>query len=108
MNGERLTFFVHENRRLHGKLLYRWLLDTAQDMGLHGGSAFRAIAGFGRHGVQHEQHFLELAGDVPVAVMFALSTDQVDALLSRVSDEGVPLFYMRTPAEYGVINGGKG
>jgi PII-like signaling protein len=29
-------------------------------LGIHGGSAFKAIAGFGRHGVLHEDHFFEL------------------------------------------------
>ena len=38
------------------------------------GSAFRAIAGFGRHGVLHEQHFYELAGDLAIEWSSSLRT----------------------------------
>ena len=61
-NGTYLRFYTHENRKHHHVLLYEWLLEQAKKCGIHGGSAFRAIAGYGRHGVLHEQHFFELAG----------------------------------------------
>ena len=72
MQGTFLRFYVHENRKHHGLLLYEWLLESAKKAGIHGGSAFRAIAGFGRHGVLHEQHFFELAGELTVVVEFRL------------------------------------
>ena len=50
MNGCFLKFYVAENRRHHHLLAYEWLLEEAKKFGLHGGSAFRAVAGFGRHG----------------------------------------------------------
>lgn len=105
MQGTKLQFFVHENRRHKGKLVYEWLLDTARDAGIHGGSAFRAIAGFGRHGVIHEQHFFELADDLPVTVVFTVSDAEADALIQRVGDSELSLFYVRQAVEYGVING---
>jgi len=51
MKGTLLRFYVHENRRHRRILLYEWLLQQAKRLGIHGGSAFRAIAGFGRHGI---------------------------------------------------------
>jgi Uncharacterized conserved protein len=51
-------------------LLSEWLLEQAKQHGLGGGSVFRAIAGFGRHGVLHEEQFFELADDLPVKVEF--------------------------------------
>ena len=58
--GSYLKFYVQEKRRLHGKLAYEWLLEQAKGLGIQGGSAFRAVAGFGRHGVLHEEvHFLQ-------------------------------------------------
>ena len=45
-----LTFYVSEKQHLGGMPLYEWLLEEAKAMGVHGGSVFRAIAGFGRHG----------------------------------------------------------
>ncbi|HEX5865704.1 MAG TPA: DUF190 domain-containing protein, partial [Casimicrobiaceae bacterium] len=54
MKGTLLRFYVHENRTHHHIALFEWLLEQAKRMGIHGGSAFRAIAGFGRHGILHE------------------------------------------------------
>ncbi|MFZ1325413.1 MAG: DUF190 domain-containing protein [Candidatus Contendobacter sp.] len=106
MNGICLQFYVHEHRRHHGILLYEWLLERAKSLGIHGGSAFRAIAGFGRHGILHEDHFFELAGNLPIAVVFMVSADQADQLLALIQCEKLPVFYARMPMDYGIINGG--
>ncbi len=103
-NGVCLRFFVHQTRRHKGKLVHEWLLEEAERLGMHGGSAFRAIAGFGRHGVLHEEHFFELAGDVPVEVVFVFSTEEAERLLEHLRAEALPLFYVRMPAEFGVLN----
>jgi PII-like signaling protein len=100
-----LRFYMHENRKLHGILLYDWLLENARKNGVHGGSAFRAIAGYGRHGNLHEQHFYELAGDLPVAVEFLLTADEADAMLARLRTEKVNVFYARSAMEFGILDG---
>ncbi|MGA9423223.1 MAG: DUF190 domain-containing protein [Rhodanobacteraceae bacterium] len=100
--GTSLRFFVHENRRHHGILLYEWLLEAAKKVGIHGGSAFRAIAGFGRHGIMHEQHFFELAGDLTVRVDFVVNADEAERLLKLIDDEKLSIFYTRIPTEFGV------
>ena len=105
MKGSYLKFYVHEHRRRHGILLYEWLLERARKLGIHGGSAFRAIAGFGRHGVLHEDHFFELAGNLPVEVVFVVSDDEAARLLELVRQEKIRVFYMRVPAEFDVVNG---
>ncbi|MDA8095888.1 MAG: DUF190 domain-containing protein [Betaproteobacteria bacterium] len=104
MKGCYLKFYVQERRRLHGVLAYEWILEKAKAARIHGGSAFQAIAGFGRHGVLHEQHFVELAGDVPVEIGFAVTDEEADRLLQLIRDEHVSVFYVRVPAEFGVIN----
>ena len=86
MKGTYLKFYVQEKRRLHGVLAYEWILEQARKIGLHGGSAFRAIAGFGRHGVLHEDHFIELAGDLPVEVGFAVTDDEAERFLQLIRD----------------------
>lgn len=105
MNGTLLRFYVHENRKHRHRLLYEWLLEQAKSLGIHGGSAFRAIAAFGRHGVLHEEHFFELAGDLTVEIDFAVSDDEAQRLLDRIKAEGISIFYVRVPIEYGVIEG---
>ena len=101
MQGCFLKFYVAENRRYRHKLAYEWLLEEARKLGLRGGSAFRAVAGFGRHGRLHEEHFFELAGDLPVEVGFALTADEADRFVAHVRDQGLNLFYLRVPVELG-------
>jgi PII-like signaling protein len=103
MRGTFLRFYVRENTKHHHRLLYEWLLEHAKSLGVHGGSAFRAIAGFGRHGVLHEQHFLELAGDLTIEVEFVMTDEQADHLLESLGKESLNLVYSRMPAEFGVI-----
>ena len=105
MKGTCLKFYVHEHRKHHGILLYEWLLEQARKMGIHGGSAFRAIAGFGRHGVLHEDHFFELAGNLPVEVVIVVSDDEATRLLELVRQEKIRVFYVLMPAEFGVLDG---
>ncbi len=108
MKGTVLRFFVHEGERHAHELLYEWLLAEAKRAGIPGGSAFRAVAGYGRHGVLHEQHFFELAGNLPVQVVFFTSREQAEQLLRRVSDEKLRLVYSVSEAEFGVTGQGAG
>jgi PII-like signaling protein len=103
VNGTYLRFYMHENVRHRHRLLYEWLLEHARANGIHGGSAFRAIAGFGRHGILHEQHFFELAGDLTIKVEFVMTDEEADKLLESLRRESVSLVYARLPAEFGVI-----
>jgi PII-like signaling protein len=104
VNGTYLKFYVQEKRRLHGILAYEWILEQAKKLGIHGGSAFRAIAGYGRHGVMHEDHFIELSGDLPVEVGFAVTDEEAERLLRVIGEQQVSLFYVRLPVEFGVLN----
>lgn len=103
MQGCALRFYLHENQKHRGMLLYEWLLEQARRRGIHGGTAFRAIAGFGRHGVLTEQHFFELAGQLTVLVEFIVSDAQADALLALAREDGAALFYTRAAVEYGLL-----
>jgi len=108
MKGTILRFYVHENHTHHHVALFEWLLEQAKKLGIHGGSAFRAIAGFGRHGVLHEEHFFELANDLTIAIEFVVNDDEADKLIALLRDERVNVFYARTEAEFGAIGGEPG
>jgi len=105
MKGTVLRFYMHENRKHHRIVLFEWLLEQAKKMGVHGGSAFRAIAGFGRHGILHEEHFFELAADFTVVVEFVVSDDEAQKLLDLLQRERVSILYARLSAEFGAIEG---
>lgn len=104
MNGAFLRFYVHENHRHHHRLLWEWLLEQANRLGIRGGSAFRAMAGFGRHHVLHEDHFFELGGSLVVEVEFIVNDAEARQLLDLIEKEGVRVFYASIPAAFGVLN----
>lgn len=97
-----LRCFVSESQRHHGKLAYEWLLDLAREQGLPGGTAFRALAGFGRHGQHHDAGFFELAGSLPVLVEFYLDEAVAERFLASIGESGLKLVYARLPAQTGV------
>ena len=104
MIGDLLKFYLAQTAKHDGKLLYEWLLEEARKLGIPGGSASRAVAGYGRHGRIHEEHFFELAGDQPVMLEFFAEAAAIDRLLARMSEEGVSLFYVRLSGVAGVTS----
>lgn len=105
MNGTLLRFYVHENRMHHHVALFEWLLEQAKKLGIRGGSAFRAVAGFGRHGILHEEHFFELAAQMTIVVEFLVTAEEADQLVALVRSNSISIFFARVPAEFGVIAG---
>lgn len=104
MYGSFLRFYVLEGQQHHHQLVWEWLLQQANKLGIRGGSAFRAMAGFGRHHRLHEAKFIELAGSLPIEVEFIVSDEEAQALLGLLQREGIRVFYAQIPARFGVIN----
>jgi len=103
MKNVYLKFYVAEKQRHNGILLYEWLLEEAKKIGASGGTAFRSIAGFGRHGRMHEETFFELAGELPVQVEFVLDADIADKFMDDLRVHKLNLFFVRSAVEAGVI-----
>ena len=103
MKGACLRFYAHENRKVHGIAFHDWLLDEARRHGIHGGTAFKAIAGFGRYGVLHEAKFFELAGDLTIAVEFIASDADAERILEAVRTARLHVFYVRFAVDFDVI-----
>jgi PII-like signaling protein len=99
-----LVFFVHEKDRLHGQPAFEWLLAQARSVGIPGGSAFRAVAGFGRHGRLHEDRFFELSGELAVQVEFVVSREQADSLVGAVKAAGGSFPFMELPCRFAMTN----
>ena len=90
MQGSYLRFYVHEGQRHQRRLVWEWLLEQANGLGIRGGSAFRAMAGFGRHHVLHESTFFELAGSLTVEVEFIVTAAGGAAAPRAGADGGYP------------------
>lgn len=96
-----IRFYLNEGRQ-HGHTLLRdWLFEAARASGIPGGTALRAAAGFGRHGL-HEDHFFELAGDLPELVEFFAEADRIQALLARVEQAGLTLLHVSHEVSVGI------
>lgn len=108
MQGCFLRFYVHEGESHHGRPVWEWLLDQANKLGIRGGSAFRAMAGFGRHRVLHENRFFELAGTLAVEVEFIVTQEESSQLLDLLRREKLSLFYAHIPARFGMTESDAG
>lgn len=105
MNGYMLAFYVHENRKHRDVLTWQWLLQEAQKLGIGGGTAYQASAGYGRHGVLHVDQFFG-AGVICIKIEF-LVTDKEKALLADLlAREKMDLFFSESEARFGMIGTG--
>jgi PII-like signaling protein len=102
MRGVCLKIYTTEVHKHDGMLLYEWILERAKAIGIPGGSVFRAIAGYGRHGKLHEEAFFELAADLPVELEFVASEERIGQLLDLLAGERLQLFYVKFPVETGI------
>ncbi|MCH9613344.1 MAG: hypothetical protein SP1CHLAM54_03430 [Chlamydiia bacterium] len=103
MDGVHLQFFVNEFHKHQGKLVYEWVLEFAKKNGVHGGSVFKAVAGYGRHGVMHSEHFFELASEVPMRIDFFVEKTKGEELIKLLKQEKLDLFYSLSPSNFGTL-----
>jgi uncharacterized protein len=107
MEGSLLRFYVGQDCRLHRSPVWEWLLSTAHTMDIRGGSAFHAMAGFGRMHMIHEERFFKLGGSLIVEVEFIVTAEERQRLLDRLVQEDLHLFYADIPASFGVLTSAK-
>ncbi len=100
-HGQLLSIYCHVRARHDGVLVYEWLLELARRMHIGGGSAFRAIAGFGRHQKLREEQFFDLADDLPVKVEFLVTDELASALRDAIRAAGVDVVYASATASFG-------
>ena len=106
MNGYQITFFTQQDRRHGGKPLGEWLMALARELRLKGATLQAAAEGYGRSGRVHSAHFVELA-DQPVEFVTIVTADEAGQLFARLQTEGLQLFYVKAPVEFGVSGGGQ-
>ncbi|OQX14112.1 MAG: hypothetical protein BWK73_10190 [Thiothrix lacustris] len=102
MKGYQLTFFTQQDRKHGHEPLAEWLLLTARRLGIQGATIIPASEGYGHDRRLHSAHFFELA-DQPQEIVMAATEENVSRLFDTLQQEGVHLFYMKTPIEFGVI-----
>jgi uncharacterized protein len=104
MQGSFLRFYVHQSLRHRHDMVWEWLLMQANKLGIRGGSAFKAIAGFGTHHKLTHERFFDLGGSDIIEVEFIVSDQEAAQLLDLMNREKVTAFYANIPARFGVID----
>lgn len=102
MNGYQITFFTQQDRHHSGQPLAGWLVRLAAELGLRGATLIPASEGMGHDRRVHSAGFFELA-DQPLAVLMAVSAEEADRLFQRLRTEDIRLFYVKIPAEFGLV-----
>jgi PII-like signaling protein len=96
-----LRLYIPVNEYHQEQPLFEWVLERAKALGLSGGSAFRAIAGFGRHGVLHQEGFFDIAANLPVQVEFVAEESEARQLIHLLRAEHISVPYVLTEVEFG-------
>jgi PII-like signaling protein len=102
MNGFQVTFFTQQDHHHHHKPLAEWLMLSARNLGIRGATVFAGSEGYGQHRRIHSAHFFELA-DQPQEVVMAVTEEEAKRLFDFLKEEGVHVFYIKTPVEFGSI-----
>jgi PII-like signaling protein len=102
MKGYQITFFTQQDQRHGHKPLAEWLMFAARDLGIRGATVIAGTEGYGHHGRIHAARFFELA-DQPQEVVVAVTEEEGERLFGLLQKEGLRLFYIRTPVEFGVV-----
>jgi len=82
--AQRVTIYIGESDRYHGKPLYLALLEFLKKEGAMGATVTRGSAGFGAHSRIHTATIVSLSADLPVVVEWVDVTERVEQLLPRV------------------------
>lgn len=101
MQALSIRFFAQEGMKHAHQLVHDWLFDQARELGIAGGTAYRASAGYGRHGLL-EDAFFELAGKLPESIEFVADEGRIAALIDRVGAAGLKLVFVTHPVRIGV------
>ena len=84
--AKRLTIFVNESARWHGRAAYMALLDLFRHRGLAGATVTRGIAGYtGRGAVSSIEH-VEFASALPIRIEVTDAAETIEGVLADVYD----------------------
>ena len=83
--AKRLTIYLDEGDKLHGKPVYEVLLDIFFKRKIAGATVFRGIEGYGSDGVFHTAKMLELSTTLPVKIEVVDSEEMINDVLEDVT-----------------------
>ncbi len=83
--AKKLTIYIDESDKIHGKPVYEVLLDIFYKRKIAGASVFRGIEGYGSDRVFHTAKILELSTTLPVKIEVVDSGEKIDSILLEIT-----------------------
>jgi PII-like signaling protein len=83
--AKKLTIYVDETEKVHGKPVYEAVLEILSTRKISGASVFRGVAGYGSHGKLHTTKILELSTTLPVKIEVVDSEEMITVILAEIS-----------------------
>jgi len=83
--AKKLTIYVDENEKVHGKPVYEAVLEILITRKISGASVFRGVAGYGSHGKLHTAKMLELSTTLPVKIEVVDTEGMINIVLAEIS-----------------------
>ncbi len=105
MIGCQLTFFTQQDRQHCRQPLAAWLVEEARRLGINGATLIAGAMGYGHDRTIRSSRFFELS-EQPVEVTMAVSEDEARRMLARLKEEGINVFYIKAPIEFGMTGEG--
>jgi hypothetical protein len=84
--AKRVTVYVGETDRFGGHALYQAIVTMLHAEGVAGATATRGVLGYGGSGRTHSAHLLDVADDLPVAIVFVESAEVVERVLPKLDE----------------------
>jgi PII-like signaling protein len=84
--AKRLTIFLSESARWHGRAAYMALLDLFQHRGLSGATVTRGIAGYTGRGAVSSIDHVEFTSALPVRIEVTDAAEKIEGVLADVYD----------------------
>jgi len=83
--AKKLTIYVDETEKHHGKPVYEAVLDILAQRKIAGASVFRGVAGYGSEGKLHTAKILELSTTLPVKIEVVDSEEMINIIMAEIT-----------------------
>ncbi|GAV31016.1 MAG: DUF190 domain-containing protein [Anaerosomatales bacterium] len=85
-DAKRVTIYVGESDRWHGRPLHDAILELLRSEGCAGATVIRGVAGFGKASRLHTASILRLSQDLPVVIEWVDDAERVAKILPRLDE----------------------
>ena len=83
--ARKITIYVDETDKLHGKPVYETVMEICYRNKVSGVSVFRGVAGYGGQRVFHTAKILELSTSLPVKIEVVDSEETINRVLPEIA-----------------------